>query len=287
MTPKVTIGLSIFNGAATLQIAIRSILFQTYKHWELLLIDDGSLDNSLDIAREFADPRIHVISDGKNKGHSARLNMLVDAAQGKYFARMDQDDICFPERIRKQVEYLEKYPEVDLLATSVFVFKGNGDAMGYLPVDSNHDKICSHPWSGFYMPHPTWMGRIEWFRKYRYKSFADMAEDQHLLFRSYKYSHFACLSEPYLGYRDERRKLLKMFKARFVFSKALCWESITQWQIIMAFKILIIQFLKAIGDILNLLFGISKLRNKLMPLDKNLSILWTNFLQEVQIPHEK
>ena len=85
MTPKITIGLSIFNGAATLQIAIRSILFQTYKHWELLLIDDGSLDNSLDIAREFADPRIHVISDGKNKGHSARLNMLVDAAQGKYF----------------------------------------------------------------------------------------------------------------------------------------------------------------------------------------------------------
>ena len=274
MTPKVTIGLSIFNGASTLQIAIKSILFQTYKHWELLLIDDGSSDNSLDIAREFSDPRIHVISDGKNKGYSFRLNMLVDAAQGKYFARMDQDDICFPERIKKQVEYLEKYPEVDLLATSILVFKGNGEAIGCLPVNSKHDEICKHPWSGFYMPHPTWMGRIEWFRKYRYMSFADGAEDQHLLCRTYNSSHFSCLNEPFLAYREGLKPLNKTIRARIIFIRACLCEFASQRRYDMMVAVTIVSLLKMIADVFNLLFGIPSMRNHLLPLSEEEQSKW-------------
>ena len=96
--PLVTIGLSIHNAEATLVSAVNSIVAQTYREWELLLIDDGSRDASHTIAQNFRDERIVVVSDGKNKGHSARLNQAIQMARGKYFCRMDQDDIAFPTR---------------------------------------------------------------------------------------------------------------------------------------------------------------------------------------------
>src|SRR3989442_4795829 len=109
--PLVSIGLSIYNAEATLAIAVKSILAQTYPAWELLLIDDGSHDASSKIAQSFKDARIVVVSDGQNKGLSARLNQAIKMARGKYFCRMDQDDIAFPNRLERQVEFLETHPD--------------------------------------------------------------------------------------------------------------------------------------------------------------------------------
>ena len=123
--PSISVVLPIYNGATTLSKAIRSVLGQTFRHYELVLLDDGSTDDSLDIAKTFSDPRIRVIHDGANYGLAYRLNQGIDLAQGRYIARMDQDDICFPERLAKQFEFLESHPGIDLLGCRAIAFSDN------------------------------------------------------------------------------------------------------------------------------------------------------------------
>ena len=189
--------------------AIASILLQSYPNWELLFIDDGSSDRTLDIAGRFVDPRIRIFADGINRGLPARLNEAIDRAAGKYFARMDQDDLCFPERLERQVEFLETHPGIDLLGTKAMTFVSPGKATGLFPFRETHEEICRHPWRGFYLPHPTWMGKLEWFRKHRYHD-VNRAEDQDLLLRSYPASHFACLPEILFAYRLRNKVSLKI-----------------------------------------------------------------------------
>ena len=110
MSPLVSIGISVYNCQATIGSAFRSILNQTYENWELILIDDGSQDDTLTIIKQFNDDRIRIYSDGRNRGLPGRLNEAVALSQGKYFARMDGDDICYPTRLASQVDFLEKNP---------------------------------------------------------------------------------------------------------------------------------------------------------------------------------
>jgi len=106
----ISIGISIYNAEKYLVDAINSVLEQTYENWELVLVDDGSTDNSLKIAQEFAikDNRIRVISDGLNKKLPARLNQIINEAKYDYIARMDADDVMHPQRLEKQLQFLEK-----------------------------------------------------------------------------------------------------------------------------------------------------------------------------------
>src|SRR5215467_8662436 len=88
LCPVVSIGMPCFNCEGTLAISVQSILNQTYANWELLLIDDGSSDRTLDIARSFSDPRIHVFADGTHRRLVSRLNQAVATSRGQYFARL-------------------------------------------------------------------------------------------------------------------------------------------------------------------------------------------------------
>ena len=205
----VSIALPSFNAEKTIGDAIASILRQTYSTWELLLIDDGSKDRTVEIVKNFNDPRIRIFADGINKGLPVRLNEAIDRAAGKYFARMDQDDLCFPERLERQVEFLEAHPGIDLLGTHAMTFVTPDQATGLFPFLETHEEICRHPWKGFYLPHPSWMGRLEWFRKHRYHD-VNRAEDQDLLLRSYLESRFACLPEILFAYRLRGKVSLKI-----------------------------------------------------------------------------
>lgn len=200
--PLVTVAMPVFNAGAFLIEAVNSIINQTYQHWELILIDDGSNDGSLDKVREIQDSRIVIISDGINMGLAPRLNQAIDLARGVYFARMDGDDISLATRLEEQVKFLTENPHVDLLATKVKTIDFQGNVIGELPFAASHQEICSRPWRSFYMPHPSWMGKLEWFKKYKYAKPAPyFCEDQELLIRSYVFSHFACLSQCLLHYR--------------------------------------------------------------------------------------
>ncbi len=212
--PLVTVAMPVYNAGKYLRLAVLSIVKQTFTDWELLIIDDGSTDNALQTIADINDARIHISCDGRNKGLAARLNECIDLARGKYFARMDQDDVSYPERFARQIEALGNDSRLDLVAVRTITIDENNMATGTFPSALAHDEICAKPWRGFYFPHPTWLGRIEWFRKHRYAVPGPyFCEDQELLLRSYRESRFATVDEVLFGYRVRgivnQRKLAK------------------------------------------------------------------------------
>lgn len=226
MQPLVSIGMPILNCEKTLIPAVQSILNQTYSNWELFLIDDGSTDKTLEIARSFKDSRIQIIADGLNQQLSNRLNEAICMSKGKYFARMDGDDISYPERLEIQVEYLENHPDIDLMGTGMIVFGKDGNSNGKFSETKTHTELCSSPWNSIGMSHPTWMGRLEWFRNFQYRPEAIRIEDQDILLRSYQQSRFAVIPNVLLGYRVESVSLKKTLLSRYYHSIILLQKAV-------------------------------------------------------------
>lgn len=200
--PLVTIAMPIYNAGPYLRMAVLSMVQQTYQNWELLLVDDGSTDSALQSIKDLLDPRIRIFQDRINKGLAVRLNECIDLAKGKYIARMDQDDVSFPERLARQVAMLEESSLLDLIATRAITINEVGDITGEYPCALSHHDICARPWLGFYLPHPTWMGATAWFRRYLYTVPGPyFCEDQELLLRSFRDSQFGTVDEVLFAYR--------------------------------------------------------------------------------------
>ncbi len=217
----VTVALAVLNGGPVLEYAVLSVLNQSFPYWELLLLDDGSTDGAIERLPFLSDPRIVVVRDGHNRGLSSRLNQAVGMAKGKYFARMDHDDICHPERFACQVAFLEGNPEVDLLATQCLTMDEQERLIGELPYATTHVDICRRPWQGFYMAHPSWMGKTEWFRRNAYQDPAPFCcEDQELLLRAHYSSCYHTLPERLLAYRVRTHiSWQKQFRTRVAMGK--------------------------------------------------------------------
>jgi glycosyltransferase involved in cell wall biosynthesis len=214
---KVTIILPVLNGAKTLFSAVKSVVDQDYEDWELLILDDGSSDGCIERLQNIKDPRIHIYVDGIRKGLAVRLNEGIDLSSGKYIARMDADDICFPARLSSQVSYLETHPDIDLIACKTVAFYRSGENLvtHIMPYLQMHDELTSTPWRGIYLPHPSWMGASKWFRKHRYLiPEVFRAEDQELLLRAMPESHYYCLPEILLAYRLGEYDLRKSLYVR-------------------------------------------------------------------------
>jgi glycosyltransferase involved in cell wall biosynthesis len=219
--PTVSVLLPVRDGASTIRGAVDSVLAQTFSDFEILVLDDGSRDGSPALASSIGDPRIRVFEDGVRLGLALRLNRGIDLARGRYIARMDADDLCFPERLARQVRYLEDHPETDLVGCRAVVFRHGGDLVGLFPFAASHEQICARPWNGFHLAHPTWMGRTNWFRRYRYREpECARAEDQELLLRSFRESRFACLPEVLVAYRQGAFGLRRTWRGRRSFLAA-------------------------------------------------------------------
>lgn len=191
--PLVTIAIPIFNAEKYLEYAIQSVINQTYSNWELLLMEDGSTDESASIAKRMAgnDSRIKYIADGKNRGLVYRLNQSVSLAQGQYYARMDADDIMAVKRIETQVEYLVENPTVDVLGSSAMLINENNDISGSQNMNGVKD----------FFIHPSVIGKTIWFQTHLYDKTAVRIEDKDLWLRTSRTSVFYNISEPLLFYR--------------------------------------------------------------------------------------
>lgn len=120
----VSVLMGIYNCADTLGESIESILTQTHKNFELIICDDGSTDNSYDIAKAYADKdsRIKLLKNEKNLTLGPTLNVCLSHACGKYCARMDADDVSVPERFQKQVDFLESNPQFDVVGSFMQIY---------------------------------------------------------------------------------------------------------------------------------------------------------------------
>jgi glycosyltransferase involved in cell wall biosynthesis len=126
--PLVTVIIPTYNRAHLLSRAIRSVLCQTFQEWELIIVDDGSVDNTEEIVKSFSDPRIRYIRHQANRGSSAARNTGIQMARGKYIAFLDSDDEWLPEKLEKQLNIFENSDdEVGVVYTgAVFIDDENG-----------------------------------------------------------------------------------------------------------------------------------------------------------------
>ena len=125
----VSIIMGIYNCANTLEESIESIIKQTYENWELIMCDDGSTDNTYQIAQKYLNTyqdKIHLIKNEKNEGLALSLNRCLKHANGTYIARQDGDDISLPERLQIQVEFLKNNPQYTIVSSGMILFDENG-----------------------------------------------------------------------------------------------------------------------------------------------------------------
>ncbi len=287
-TPLVSIGMPVFNCERTVAQAITSILNQTFKDWELLIIDDGSTDNTLEIATSFDDPRIIVTRGGENKRLPTRLNECISKASGAFFARMDGDDVAYPRRLQCQLEYLQGHPEVDLIGGWVLVFRNDGTALGARRGLLTHDQMWAHPWKGVLMPHSTWIGKSEWFRRNRYRTVA-ASEDQELLFRTYQTSRFATVPQIVLGYREDRLSLRYLLFMRRHVCKNIVRNAIRQHKFTNAALCIAAEATKGLTEAFAICTRLNHrmLRRRAMPIQGDEAREWQSVWEEVRLASEK
>lgn len=138
---KVTVLMTVYNGGNYLRPAIESVLNQTYKDFEFLIINDCSTDNSVDVIESFNDRRIVVHSNEINIGQTKTLNIGFRLAKGEYVARIDADDIAFPNWIEDQVEFLKENPQYDVVSAGVVIINSNNEVKRIYTSPSSADDI--------------------------------------------------------------------------------------------------------------------------------------------------
>jgi glycosyltransferase involved in cell wall biosynthesis len=214
----ITIGIPFYNAERFLSDAIRSIFAQTYQDWELILIDDGSTDGSLEIARSIKDPRVRVFSDGQNRKSAYRLNQISEIAKYDLIGRMDADDLISPKRFERQAAILEAHPELDLVTTGVCSISNDNRPIA-LRCISCDEKITARKLllGQCAIVHAAILGRKAWFMRNPYNTALRRAQDYELWLRAFANKDFSIhiMNEPLYYYREAenvtQKKLLEAY----------------------------------------------------------------------------
>jgi len=155
-SPQVTVLMSVYNGRPYLQTAVESILDQTYRDYEFLIVDDASTDGSRSKLKAWADrdDRIRLVLHDENRGLGYSLHEGVKKARGEWVARMDADDFALPERLETQMSYLQKYPSVDVLGSWAVDIDESGSRLRRRAYPIEHKEIARLIWTNP-LVHPT------------------------------------------------------------------------------------------------------------------------------------
>ncbi|MFE3869511.1 glycosyltransferase family 2 protein [Flavobacterium sp. LS2P90] len=197
--PKITVLLPVYNCELYVQTAVESILNQTYTDFEFLIIDDASTDATVALIKKLEDSRIQLIEKPINSGYTNSLNYGLQMAKGKYIARMDGDDISFPERFAKQIAYLETHPEVVVCGTTYKIIGNNKP----ITLPENHEAIKLGLLWGNCISHPSVMIRKKILDEYsiKYDTSKEPAEDYDMWVRLLAVGKLHNLQEVLLEYR--------------------------------------------------------------------------------------
>jgi glycosyltransferase involved in cell wall biosynthesis len=202
--PLISVIMPVYNAEKYVKEAIESILNQTFPDWELIIIDDCSTDNSIEIIQSFQDERIILLKNEINLGVSKAPNKGIRIALGKYVTKMDADDISLPTRFKKQVEFLEKHPDYVLCASNVQMF-GTKQDFFVLPTEDQQLKIALLYQNPFV--HSSVLIRSKNCKKYLYNEIFPFAEDYELWINLKEEGKFASIPEILTKYRIHQNNL--------------------------------------------------------------------------------
>jgi len=209
--PLVSVVMAVHNGAEFLQEAVESIRNQTYSHWELICWDDASVDRSWEILQSFAgkDGRIQAFRDGEHRGAAGAANMALAKARGVMVARMDADDVAYPDRLERQVAYLLEHPETVAVGGQCLLVDHEGKTIGSKLFPTNPERIRRMIFSTIPVQHPTLLvsrrhlpDGFVWYR-----DGATVAIEVEFLFRLFQHGQVANLEETVLKYRIHDRNI--------------------------------------------------------------------------------
>ena len=244
-SPLVSVIMTVFNTGKYLEEAIESILKQTYKNFEFIIVNDCSNDDTAKILNRYKrkDKRLKVLTNTENKGAPQSSNSAIKISQGKYIARIDGDDWAFPDRLEKQVAYLEKNPKVVVLGGIIEVCDGELNRLNdrkYYLIDTEIRKrlFLFSPFC-----HPAIMVRSKTIKEIGgYDPFLKVAEDYDLYFRLGTLGDFANLESKVLklrthdnsisarkGKTQEIYTLIIRLRAHFIYGFKMNWFDKLYW----------------------------------------------------------
>lgn len=179
--PVVSIIMPCFNSEATLPLALSSLIAQTYDHWECIVVDDGSTDNTGSLVELVKDSRIKYLRFADNRGRGAARAKAIDMAGGDYVAMLDADDWIYPWKIEHQLAVMEERREIALLSTGMAIVDHNNDIVGIRTPGLHASRFSIFPPLRAPMPppvaHAPSMIRAEVAKQYRYDSTLRFVED--------------------------------------------------------------------------------------------------------------
>jgi glycosyltransferase involved in cell wall biosynthesis len=208
-SPAVTVLMSVFDGEAYLTKAIESILDQTFSDFEFLIINDGSTDETGSILEHEAkrDARIKVFEQD-NQGLVASLNFGLRKARGQLIARIDADDIAYPQRLEKQVAFMDDHPELLALGSAITLIDEQGRTVKEINYPTGSNKVKSAMMLGSKLAHPAVMMRREQvIQAGAYREACRHAEDYDLWLRLLEIGEIDNLDEPLIYYRQHDKKI--------------------------------------------------------------------------------
>jgi glycosyltransferase involved in cell wall biosynthesis len=194
MSPAISVVMPVFNVAPFVAQALGSILGQTFRDIEVIVIDDGSADGTVAEVRRMADPRVHLVEFPSNRGVVAALNEGLDRARGRFLARMDGDDISHPKRLARQLAFLNRHRSIGICGTgwSFFGARGGTDRYRSGSAELKAELLFGSPFS-----HPTILARRDLLERnqIRYDPAYEAAEDYELWARLARFTELANLPQ--------------------------------------------------------------------------------------------
>ncbi|MFA0322569.1 glycosyltransferase family 2 protein [Vibrio sp. 10N.222.55.A3] len=197
---SITVAIPVYNAEKYLKLAISSVLNQTFADFELIILDDGSTDASMKIAKSFEDERIRIVSDGRNLGLPARLNQVVELAKYDLIARMDADDIIPLDRLKKQYEYLSNHPGKDLVSTGLAYIDDNQVLGVSIPQPPKQLTLIDMLNGAHGICHASLLVRKPWYQRNKYDANMHRVEDFELWLRAYLSKDLNVGYLSYIGY---------------------------------------------------------------------------------------
>lgn len=221
-TPLLSVIMPVFNSRPYVAQAVQSVLAQSFRDFEFIIIDDGSTDGTADVLRHWAarDNRIQLIQQ-RNMGVCAASNRGLELARGEFYARMDHDDIALPHRLERQLAFLQQHPECVATGGQVLMIDSDGFPIRIPPVPLTHDQIeaaFTHHWSMF---HPTLMARMAAMRDVGgYSLEFNAIEDLDLFIKLAEKGRLANLPEVVLQYRQHIQSICYTLNHRQLVQRA-------------------------------------------------------------------